>query len=85
MSSCRSCRAPIVWAETEARGDKPARKIPLDADPASPTRALPAADGNLVIIGQAGSGSPIVRYVAKGAGRFVTHFASCPNAKEHRK
>lgn len=34
-SSCRSCKAPIVWLQTEA-----GKKIPVDADSAEPSDAL---------------------------------------------
>lgn len=85
MSSCRSCDAPVVWVETEAKGDKPAKRMPVDADPDNTSRCLVVSDGNLAIVGQAGSGVPIVRYVAKGSGRYRSHFATCPNSKSHRK
>lgn len=75
MKRCKSCRAPIVWATTE-RG----RAIPVDAEP--------HADGNLVLV-------PVDRgvYLARAyqplfdgkAKRHRSHFATCPNAPEHRK
>lgn len=84
MSACRSCRAPVVWVETEARGDKPGRKMPLDADPENLSMALGLPNGNLIFTGaHTGEGTPIVRYVSAGLHR--SHFASCPNAKQHRR
>lgn len=83
-SKCRSCSAPIVWAETEAKGDKPGKKVPLDADPADLSRALTVPNGNLLFTNlRSGDGTPIVRYVTGGPHR--THFATCPNAKKHRR
>lgn len=83
-SRCRSCKARVVWVETEAKPDKPGRRMPVDADPANPTLAMVVEGGNLVFTGQTtGDGTPIVRYV-KG-GRHVSHFATCVNAKQHRK
>lgn len=86
MSRCRSCQALIVWVETEAKPDKPGRKMPLDADPDEPARALAFAEGNIIFTGaHTGDGTPIVRYIPAGAGRYRSHFASCPKAREHRK
>lgn len=86
MSTCRSCKAPIVWVETEAKPGKPGRKMPLDAAPTDMTKARVDPDGNIRFSGQrTGDGTPIVRYVPKGAGMHVSHFATCPNAKGHRR
>lgn len=86
VRQCRSCRADIVWAETEAKPNKPGRKIPLDADPDNHGWAKVVPNGNLLFTGtETGDGTPIVRYVPKQIGRHVTHFATCPNAKKHRK
>lgn len=83
MSVCRSCNAPVVWCETVATETKPARKMPLDATPDG--RALEVANGNIAIVGRTGAGTPMVRYVKAGAGKYVSHFSSCPNAASHRK
>lgn len=86
MSVCRSCGAPVVWVETEATATKPGRRMPLDADPERPTKALRVDDGNVIFTGQrSGSGAWLVRYVGKGPGRFRSHFASCPQAAQHRR
>lgn len=83
MAQCRSCPATIVWAETEAKGDKPGRKIPLDADGRT-ARVVP--DGNIIFTGATtGDGTPIVRMVGNGKGKHVTHFATCPNRGQHRR
>lgn len=85
MNVCRSCGAKIVWVETEAKPDKPARSMPLTADPDNPTRAAVVEGGNIVIVGTSGNGNPIARYVGKGAGKHVSHFSDCPNAASHRR
>lgn len=82
-SSCNSCHAPIVWARTEAKEGKPSRSMPIDADPESGAMAVPG-NGNLVKIGEE-RGQPIVRYVPKGKGLHVSHFATCPEGPQHRK
>lgn len=76
-STCRSCKAPIVWAVTEKTG----KAIPVDAE------ATP--DGNIVLT--AGAGSPVAHVLTADDGpvdpeaRFRSHFATCPNASTHRK
>lgn len=73
---CRSCGAPIEWAQTEKGG----KKMPLDFDP--------KPGGNVVVIGhQAGDYgmTPVARYVKNGEGDRTSHFATCPDAKEHRR
>lgn len=79
MSTCRSCRAPIVWAIT-AQGYR------------MPVNEKPAADGNLAIDPLSkSSGFLAARYLKKddelrpGEWRGTSHFATCPNAGEHRK
>lgn len=83
---CRSCGAPIIWATTEAREGKPAKRNPVDADPARPGKALEVPDGNLIFTGGRDERrSWIVRYVGAGKGKFRSHFATCPNSSSHRK
>jgi hypothetical protein len=72
-STCRSCDAPIVWATTE--NDRP---IPLDVEPVLEL----LVDPGLFLL-DAG----VARAVPREIGRLVlcqSHFASCPNAAEHR-
>ena len=69
MSKCRSCGAPIEWAVTDA-----GKMIPLDADP--------VPEGNLVVE----AGKSRARTVDDpGVVFWRTHFATCPNADEHRR
>lgn len=83
---CKTCRAPMIWAETKAKEGKPSRGIPLDADPDNHGWPRQVADGNLVLTGDVNHrGTPIVDYRPKGVGKYVTHFATCPNPKSHRK
>lgn len=75
-----------MWVETEAKGDKAGKRMPLDADPDDRTRALRVDDGNLVFTGDnTGAGVPIVRYVGKNSGMHRSHFATCSQAKSWRK
>lgn len=75
MATCRSCDAEIEWARTEH-----GKSIPLDVG----TRA----DGNIRVVSRVATErgmAPLIRYVGRGEGDRVSHFATCPNATEHRK
>lgn len=83
MSQCRSCKAPIVWVETEATAKRKARKMPVDATEAG--EIVKFDDGNLLVVGTTGSLDPIVRYVKSGPKLAKSHFATCPDAASFRK
>jgi hypothetical protein len=72
-ATCEACQAPIVWAISEKSG-KPA---PIDRDPV-------LIDGNVLLIDNPGK-HPTARYVAKGAGTHVSHFATCKEAARFRR
>lgn len=73
----------MLWVLTTNR-----KRMPLDPQP--------RADGNIVFTGRReldanGVEAEVVEYLSGGMfdglddrPRFVSHFASCPNAKEHR-
>lgn len=70
-TTCKSCGAPIFWAKTV--NGKP---MPLDAEP--------VLDGRIILEGQ----TAIVvgsAYVRDGTARYDSHFATCPNARSHRR
>lgn len=75
-SACKTCRAPIVWCETETGA-----RMPLDAEP--------SPDGNTVVLGEV-NGTPRVRVLSQiellvdERARFKSHFATCPQAASHR-
>jgi hypothetical protein len=73
MATCRSCEAEITWGVVTPS----LRRIPLDLKP--------VPDGNVIIDGggtarvlRAGEDAP------EGALRYRTHYATCPNAAQHR-
>ena len=76
---CRSCKAPIRWAVTEA-----GRPIPLDLEP---------VDAGNVRLDDARvpGGAPIAVIVfsedreAFAGELYLSHFATCPYAQEHRR
>jgi len=74
-TACRSCGRQIIWAATPK-----GRAIPLDPNP--------APDGNLELIEV--DGTRYARSALSGSNlfdepRYVTHYATCPNADAHRK
>lgn len=78
MSRCKSCGADIVWVKTVA-----GKSIPLDA--------APVADGNVALDSGGRAhvySNPAALFVVDMAGdgpRYRSHFATCPNAAEHRR
>lgn len=67
-STCRSCGARIVWAETEN-----GKRMPIDAKP----------EKRLVLI--IDPPSPGTTPLVDVRDTYVSHFATCPNAAQHRK
>lgn len=68
---CWTCHAAIEWVRTESGAH-----IPLDPG----TRT----DGNVLITPDL-FGDPVAVVVGPGRGDRVSHFASCPDADQHRK
>jgi hypothetical protein len=73
VSSCRSCNAPVLWVAT-ATG----KQMPIDA--------IPVPDGNIIL------DTDRIAHVLPDAAqpppdvlRYVSHFATCPNATQHRR
>lgn len=70
---CRSCGAAIRWVYTAS-----GRKMPIDAEPAS--------DGNLEIVRGVAQLAQTDLFGNAPCGPFyISHFATCPNARKHRK
>jgi hypothetical protein len=71
---CRSCQRPMRWITTN-RG----RKMPVDYDPHE--------DGNIVVHpdGRADIYQATPSTIPDGTTLHFSHFATCPNADEHRR
>jgi hypothetical protein len=69
VAFCRSCNAVIEWHKTPA-----GKNIPLDPDP-HPQGNLTFDDALRVVYMRPGSKPKMYR----------SHFATCPNAAQHRK
>lgn len=80
MSDCRSCGAAVRWVETAA-----GKRMPLDPEPVD--------GGNVelrqVMLDRQRHTIAVVHPVGQPAldeqgPRYVSHFATCPNAAAHR-
>lgn len=74
MANCKSCNASIEWVSTPT-----GKKMPIDGDP--------APDGNVVLRGGKAVvlGPEMLAELPANVPRFKSHFATCPNAAQHRK
>lgn len=71
MAQCRTCEAPVIWADTQS-----GRKMPIDEQP--------TAKGNMVYVGGvARTASAEDRRL--GRPLYTSHFATCPDADAHRR
>ena len=74
MSVCKSCGAEILWVKTES-----GKAMPLDAKPVDGTKV----DGTCIV------DHGVAKFGAidcpRDTPQFVSHFATCPNAKKHRR
>lgn len=85
-SECRSCGAEILWVRWERSG----KRMPVDAGP--DMRPLPQG-GDVVLALRGGEFGELIaeKYRPKKHGeqrnrnRYTSHFATCPDAKEHRR
>ena len=68
---CASCSAPIRWVKMTS-----GKPMPLDREPRE--------DGN-IILDQYGQGLVVGELFTKGRTAFVSHFSTCPHAKQHRR
>lgn len=70
MSLCRSCQAEIRWVKTTT-----GKQMPVDLRPVS--------DGNVAIVN--GIAELVAPFTGGDEPRYVSHFATCPHAREHRR
>lgn len=73
-AKCRSCGAAIMWVKTQS-----GKSMPLDAAPVDATKV----DGTCFVEDGVAYFGAIDR--PPGDLHYVSHFATCPNAKQHRK
>ncbi len=73
VRKCSKCGAPIVWAKHFKTG----KANPIDADPVEKGNIVLNDDGTYRVVAP---DAPI----RDGAKLFVSHFMTCPNAKDFR-
>jgi hypothetical protein len=69
MAYCRSCKAEIIWAETEN-----GKRVPLGAKPEK-----------RFTLGEEVEGSWGDTRIATMQDTYISHFVTCPDANQHRK
>jgi hypothetical protein len=95
MAVCSSCRAPVVWTVTTN-----GRRLPVDgAHTYGDVIPLEVDDGNVIPTGELdrATRAPVVFVIGAvlelelypndetPAARWRPHFATCPNAGDHRR
>lgn len=70
-AACSSCNAPVLWVTTDA-----GKMMPVDAEP--------RADGNVAVVG-AECHAYDMEDAMRSRPRFVSHFATCPDAPRWRR
>lgn len=82
MSNCKSCGAELVWIKMKATG----KAMPCDAQKISYSEILvPGTKGAMTLVTEEGK---VVQTVFDPDGDkigYISHFATCPAANEHRK
>lgn len=78
MSVCKSCGAEIIWIKT-----KNGKNMPCDAKPISYRNTFP--QGSLVLITPDGKVARGEFDPSSDTIGYLSHFATCPNANQHRK
>lgn len=92
QATCRSCHAPIWWAVSESSG----KRIPLDPEPAGDGNIVETGrthtSGVPMVRYLKKSAAVTWPTLALAVGgqqpdqeRYVSHFATCPDADQHRK
>ena len=78
MAQCSTCNASIIWVVTASGA-----KMPIDT--------LPREDGNIIFDGPTPDHVRVLKKTEQGdlfyadKQRFLSHYATCPDRREHRK
>jgi hypothetical protein len=80
-SHCKSCGAVIVWAKTQAKKSIP---LELTTNETGPGRFYVSTNGTANPIREDAT-SAAIRDTFEVEIIYQSHFASCPNAKQHRR
>lgn len=77
LAHCRSCDAPIIWTVTQN-----GKKMPVDADPVIAERGFRLEEDDDP------HEPPTALFTVApfdGERLHLSHFATCPDAREHRR
>ena len=81
---CSSCHAPIAWLPTIG-----GKMMPVDCEPTPDGNLLLGGDPAAVIIHVKPEDKPKILRQLEALGKpaffYTSHFATCPNAAQHRK
>lgn len=80
MTKCKSCGAEIIWIKMAS-----GKNMPVDAKPISYQIAVPGATGARTLVTP--NGRVVSCFFDPGSDLkgYTSHFATCPNANQHRK
>lgn len=78
-STCRSCGSPIRWAKTPS-----GKRMPLDVEPSRQGNVQLGWVGGEEIAIVLGRQADIAGCVVGGIPLYLSHFATCPSAAQHR-
>lgn len=80
MAKCKSCGAEIIWITM-----KSGKKMPCDAKPITYRTLVPGTKGGLTLVTPDGRVASGVFDPGSDQVGYTSHFATCPNAAQHRK
>lgn len=82
MERCRSCKAPVTWALSTSGA-----AMPLDTEPSPAGNVLvvPCGEFGISRLAVVLSKGALDRATVQGAVLRTSHFATCPDAPQHRK
>lgn len=80
MNKCKSCGAEIIWIKM-----KSGRAMPCDPDPVHFSIDKEHHRGNVVLVTPDGMTGRFTEDPSSDKIGYISHFATCPNANQHRK
>lgn len=80
MAKCKSCGAEIIWIKMAS-----GKMMPCDAKPVSYQTAVPGTKGTLTLVTPDGRVASGVFNPDSDKIGYTSHFATCPNANQHRR
>lgn len=81
MSRCRSCGAEIIWI----RSSKTGKMIPCDPEPIPFKLEIARGERFVLADGDVCCGYRTDKPEEAQRTGYISHFATCPNAAEHRR